>query len=65
MDTAKSALVAPAATVALAGTAATLLSVPSATTAPPAGAGALRVTVPVEGLPPNTLVGFTLTEEML
>ena len=63
VDTAKSALVAPAATVTLAGT--TAVGEYSATTAPPAGAAALRVTVPVEGLPPNTLVGFTLTEEML
>jgi len=63
VDTVKSALVVPAATVTLAGTVATLVSVPSATTAPPAGAAPLRITVPVEGLPPTTLVGFRLTEE--
>ena len=66
VDTVKSALAAPGATVTLGGTVATFEgSALSATTAPPAGAGALRVTVPVERLPPNTLVGFTLTEEML
>ena len=32
------------------------------TTAPPVGAGPLRVTVPVEGLPPTTEVGFKLME---
>jgi hypothetical protein len=34
----------------------------SVTTAPPAGAALLNVTVPVEGAPPVTLVGFRLTE---
>src|SRR5262249_52359858 len=32
--------------------------------APPAGAGALRVTVPIEELPLATLAGFALTEEI-
>jgi len=65
VDTMKSALVTPAATVTLGGTVATdVLLLPSATTAPPAGAAAFRVTVPVEGLPPSTLVGFRLTEEI-
>ncbi len=41
-----------------------VLPVASSTTAPPAGAAALRVTVPVEELPPTTLVGFKLTEEI-
>jgi hypothetical protein len=35
----------------------------SDTTTPPDGAAALSVTVPVELLPPLTLVGFKLTEE--
>ena len=47
------ALVAPAATVTLAGTvAADVLSLPSNTTAPPPGAGPASVAVPVELSPP-------------
>jgi hypothetical protein len=59
----KVAVVAPAGTVTVAGTwaAAVWLDV-NATAAPPAGAGALNVTVPVEGLPPKTEEGFRLTE---
>ena len=54
------ALLAPPATVTLAGTvAAEVLSLDKDTTAPPPGAGPLSVTVPVEELPPTTLVGFT------
>ena len=61
--TANVALVAPTATVTLAGTvAANVLSLDNDTTAPPAGAGPLSVTVPVEGLPPTTLVGATPSE---
>jgi len=58
------ALVEPAATVTLAGavTAAVLL-LESDTTAPPLGAAALKVTVPVEELPPTTLVGLTDTAD--
>ena len=58
------ALLAPAATVAVAGTvAAAVLPLIRETTAPPAGAGPLSVTVPVEGDPPVTLVGFNVSEE--
>jgi len=51
----------PAATVAVAGTTAEALSLLSDTTAPPVGAGLFSVSVPVELLPPTTLVGLTLT----
>src|SRR5712664_386179 len=58
------ALVAPAGTVTLEGTLAAPLSLESATCAPPAGAGPLSVTVPVEDCkPPTTLVGFRGREE--
>jgi hypothetical protein len=60
----KVALVAPAATVTLAGTVATaVLLLPSVTTAPPAGAALLNVTVPVEDAPPVTAAGLTDTED--
>ena len=57
------ALVAPAPTVTLAGTLAAPLLLESPTCAPPAGAGPLNVTVPVEEFPPATLVGFSESEE--
>jgi hypothetical protein len=64
VDTVKFALVAPDAAVTLVGTVATAVSLlESVTTAPPAGAASLRVTVPVEGVPPVTLVGLRLNEE--
>ena len=52
------AVVALAATVTLAGTGAAELLLANVTTAPPAGAAELNVTVPVDILPPTTLVGF-------
>ena len=58
------ALLAPAATVTLAGTvAAAALSLERETAAPPLGAGPLRVTVPAEGDPPITLIGLSATDE--
>jgi hypothetical protein len=50
-------VVAPAGIVRLAGTIAEELSLPSAITAPPAGAPPPSVTVPVETPPPETVVG--------
>jgi len=59
----KIAVVFPALTVVFAGTvAAAVLLLLSDTVMPPAGAGALKVTVPVAGVPPVTLDGLTLTE---
>ena len=62
--TVKLALPAPAGMVTVAGTLAALLLLESATCAPPEGAAALRVTVPVDDCaPPVTLVGFKVSEE--
>ena len=59
----KLALVAPAATVTLAGTVATpVLLLDRLTTAPPLGAAALSVTVPVDELPPVTLDGLSVSD---
>jgi hypothetical protein len=61
--TVKAALAAPACMVMLAGTVATaVLLLERDTRAPPPGAGALSVTLPVEGEPPLTLVGFRISE---
>lgn len=58
--TLKLALLAPAATVTLAGTPATAgLLLARATTAPPAGAAAVKLAVPLDEVGPTTLVGFT------
>jgi hypothetical protein len=57
------AVVAPAATVTLAGTVAEPLLLESNAAAPPAGAGPFRVTVPVELVPPITVAGFIATED--
>lgn len=57
------ALVNPAATVTLDGTVATeVLLLESAITAPPAGAGPLSVTVPVEELPPARLDALNVAD---
>ena len=57
------AVVAFGATVTLAGTcAAAALLLESATTAPPAGAARLSLTVPVDDVPPVTETGLRLTE---
>jgi hypothetical protein len=64
--TVKLALLAPAGTVTLplAGTEATAaLLLERETMAPPMGAGPSRVTVPVEGVPPVTVVRLRLIEE--
>ena len=57
----KVAVVAPAATVTLAGTCAVAELLESATTAPPVGAAPANVTVPVDELPPSTEAGLTET----
>ena len=62
--TLKVVLLAPAGTVTLEGTLAAPLLLESTTCAPPAGAGPLKVTVPVENCaPPITLEGFSVNEE--
>src|SRR2546428_4980740 len=59
VETVKVALVAPAATVTLAGTVAAVLSLASETPNPPTGAAAVNVTFPCAETPPVTLVGLT------
>jgi hypothetical protein len=61
--TVKVALVFPAATVTLDGTVATVVALlERVNTAPADGAGPEIVTVPVEGVPPFTVVGFNTTD---
>ena len=55
----KVALLAPAATVTLAGTVAAAALLESDTTAPPDGAALVKVTLPCDVPPPVTLVGFS------
>ena len=62
--TVKVALALPAGMVTMDGTLAAPLLLESMTCAPPAGAGPLSVTVPMEDCkPPTTLVGFSVSEE--
>ena len=60
----KVALLLPAGTITLEGTLAAPLLLESITCAPPAGAGPLSVTVPMDDCaPPITLVGFNVSVE--
>ena len=59
------AVVAPDGTVTLAGVVADELSSDKVTTAPPVGAGLLRVTVPVEDPPPRSVAGFMVTDDTI
>jgi hypothetical protein len=61
--TVKVVLVAPAGTTTLVGTVVALEFSESETAAPPLGAAELNVTVPIEELPPTTLVGVSETAE--
>ena len=61
--TVKVAVVAPAATVTLAGTVAAALLLDKLTVSPPVGAALPKVTVPVDEVPPVTEVGFSVTDE--
>jgi len=64
--TLKVAVEAPAATVTLAGTAATDgLALLKLTMAPPLGAPPVKVIVPCDELPPTTEAGFTITADRL
>ena len=60
------AVVEPAGTVTLAGTVAVEVRLlESVTTIPPAGAGPVSVTVPVDGLPPCTLLGLRVRADIV
>ena len=66
VDIVNVAVLAPARTVTLAGAvAAAVLLLERLTTAPPVGAGPFRVTLPVEEVPPITLVGFRVTDKRM
>ena len=58
---AKAAELEPGATVTLAGTENAELALASATDSPPSGAGAVKVTAPLDPLPPTTALGLALT----
>lgn len=61
--TVKVALVAPAGIVSEVGVVASVvLLLARETMAPPEGAGALSVTLPLDGVPPVTLLGLSVTE---
>jgi hypothetical protein len=62
VETAKGALAWPAGTVTEPGTVAAWAPLERLTMTPPAPAGPDSTTVPVDGLPPVTLVGFKLSE---
>ena len=57
-------MVLPAATTTLPGTVASGEFEVSVTVNPPVGAGPFKVTVPADGTPPATLVGFRLKEDI-
>jgi hypothetical protein len=57
------AVVAPAATVTVAGTVAAPVLLDSVTVIPPAGAALVSVTVPVDEAPPVTLAGLSATAD--
>jgi hypothetical protein len=61
--TLKVAVLLPAVTVTEAGTVAEVVLLDRETSAPPAGAAALRVMVPVTDVPPVTLAGVRDTDE--
>jgi hypothetical protein len=61
VDTLKIAVEFPAGTVTVAGTVADELLLETPTEIPPLGAGLLNVMVPMDGLPPATVTGFTDT----
>ena len=57
------AVVLPAETIAVAATTAAALLLDKATAMPPLGAALVKVTVPVEGVPPATLAGLKETDD--
>ncbi len=63
VETAKVAVVLPAATTTEEGTVAAALLLDSVTVVPPVGAALVRVTVPVDTLPRTTLAGLSETAE--